>query len=61
MEDWKLRPVEVLVAGMDHKYRVALVMMEKVVWSPSAREFSEYCGDEYLCDGEIIVELPVAI
>jgi hypothetical protein len=37
-----------------------MLLTKEVVWSPSARGFSEYFGDEYLADDEIVVKLPVA-
>ena len=55
----KLKNDEVLVPGNDHSYRVAQIRTAKATWNPAAREWFEYVGDEYLEDGEIVVEVSV--
>ena len=49
-----LKPNEVLVESSDHGYRIAHVIERKVVFNTKYKTFSEYVGDEYLEENEIV-------
>lgn len=51
--------MKVLVPDSDHGYREATVRKTKVVYNKKYRAYSEYVGDEYLEDGDEVVEREV--
>jgi hypothetical protein len=52
--------MKVLIPGTDHSYREAVVKRINVVYNKKYREYSEYHGDDYLGDGDEVVEMDVA-
>lgn len=52
--------MKVLVPDADHSYREATVRKTKVVYNKKYRVYSEYAGDDYLEDGDEVVEMDVA-
>ena len=50
----------VLVPSHDHQYRKATVRKIKVVYNKKYREWYEYHGDEYLNEGDEVMEMNVA-
>lgn len=50
----------VLIPTTDHSYREAVVIKTKVVYNKKYREYYEYHGDEYLGEGDEVVEMDVA-
>lgn len=50
----------VLVPNGDHGYYVAHVHKQKVVWNKTYKHYSEYMGDEYLDEGDEVIEMEVA-
>jgi hypothetical protein len=52
--------MKVLIPGIDHSYREAVIRRVKVVYNKKYRAYSEYAGDEYLEDGDEVVEMDVA-
>ena len=55
-----LRSIEVLVPCSDHKYRTTNLELEKVVFNQRTWIYSEYYGDEYLEEGDVVIERYVA-
>ena len=51
--------MKVLVPDSDHEYREARVRKTKVVYNAKYRTYSEYAGDDYLEDGDEVVEMDV--
>ena len=49
-----LKPNEVLVESHDHGYQIAHVVERKVVFNTKYKTYSEYAGDEYLEENEIV-------
>lgn len=56
----KTETKKVLVSAHDHRYRVAQVTRMKVVFNKKYNEWSEYYGDEYLNEGDEVMEMDVA-
>jgi hypothetical protein len=52
--------MKVLIPSDDHSYREATVRKVKVVYNKQHKEYSEYHGDEYLEEGDAVVEMEVA-
>lgn len=52
--------MKVLVPDSDHSYQKAVVRKMKVVYNKKYHEYSEYYGDDYLDDGDEVVEMDVA-
>jgi len=52
--------MKVLIPEADHSYREATVKKIKVVYNQKYRTHTEYAGDEYLEDDEIVIEAQVA-
>jgi hypothetical protein len=52
--------MKVLVPSSDHGYVEVVVRKMKVVFNKKYRSYSEYMGDEYLEDGDEVVEREVA-
>lgn len=52
--------MQVLIHDHDHGYYVAIVRKQKVVWNKKYKVYTEYMGDEYLGDGDEVLELEVA-
>lgn len=52
--------MKVLIPSDDHSYRVGSVKKMKVVYNNRYLSYSEYAGDEYLEDGDVVVEMDVA-
>lgn len=50
----------VLILGADHCYYQASVRVKKVVYNTKTKSYSEYFGDEYLEENEIVKEMEVA-
>lgn len=51
--------MKVLVPDSDHSYREATIRKMKVVYNKKYRAYSEYVGDEYLEDGDTVIEMEV--
>lgn len=52
--------MQVLIPDRDHGYYVAHVRKQKVVWNKKYKVYTEYMGDEYLGEGDEVLELEVA-
>ena len=52
--------MKVLIPSFDHSYREATIRRIKVVYNKKYREYSEYHGEEYLDEGDEVVEMDVA-
>jgi hypothetical protein len=50
---------KVLVSAHDHGYREAYVTRMKVVYNTKYQEWYEYHGDEYLSEGDTVLEMDV--
>lgn len=50
---------KVLVPGFDHGYRLVVVQRMEVVYNKITKTYSEYAGDEYLEEGDEVVEMDV--
>lgn len=56
----KIKDNQVLVPAHDHSYRVANLSEGKAVFNPRYNTWSEYHGDEYLDEGDIVVDVRIA-
>lgn len=52
--------MQVLIPDGDHGYNVARIRKQKVVWNEKYKVYTEYVGDEYLDEGDEVIELEVA-
>lgn len=50
---------KVLVPSADHGYRVVAIQRMEVVYNKISKAYSEYAGDEYLEEGDEVVEMDV--
>lgn len=53
--------MKILVPSHDHQYREATVSKMKVVYNNIYKEWYEYHGDDYLDEGDEVLEMDVAI
>jgi len=51
--------LKVLVPDGDHSLRLAPLVLKKVVCHEPSKTWSEYAGEEYLAEGERVVEVYV--
>ena len=56
----ELKDGHILVSWPDHSYYVALIVTSKAVYNVKTREYSEYVGDDWLGDGEMVIDAKVA-
>lgn len=52
--------MQVLIPNGDHGYYVARIRKQKVVYNKKYEVYTEYMGDEYLDEGDEVIELDVA-
>ena len=50
----------VLIEARDHSYQVARVVKKKVVYNEKTNTYSQYYGNEFLYEGDIVQEKYVA-
>lgn len=49
----------ILVSSSDHGYEKAYIRTTNVVYNTKTRRYSEYVGDEYLEENEIVIKARV--
>ena len=52
--------MKVLIPSSDHGYLEATIRRRKVVYNKKYKQYSEYYDDEYLNEGDEVVEMDVA-
>lgn len=52
--------MQVLIPDHDDGYYVAIVRKQKVVYNKKYEVYTEYVGDEYLDEGDEVIEMEVA-
>lgn len=51
--------MKVLIPTNDHGYREATVRITKVVYNKRYRSYTEYFGDDFLEEGDEVIEMQV--
>lgn len=54
-----LKDGEILVPAHDHSYRVARIRCVKAVYNAMYKTYSEYFGDDYLIEGNTVIDAKV--
>ena len=50
----------ILIPSSDHSYSVVRMVKKKAVYNYKSRSYAEFVGDDYLEDGDIVVDALVA-
>ena len=55
-----LKDGSILIPSSDHSYSVVRMVKKKAVYSHKSRSYAEFVSDDYLEDGDIVVDALVA-